>query len=312
MTILTYWAYQPQTKTVSAQTAALPAVGEGEVLVKNHAIGINPVDWKLINTNLVAWSENHIPGVDGAGEIVAVAEDKDRHLIGKRVAYHAFLQQNGSFASHSVVNKDRVMILPDSLSYQVAASLPCPMLTAYQAIEKIPVKVNADVLIAGFGAVTKILIQLLVAAGFNVDVISSHLSETQAHRFGIRQLYRNNSQIEQHYFAAFDTIGELSAIRLVKQLKANGHIICILQRIEKPVDPAFTRTISYHEIALGALHQFGDKADWQALMSQGEMLMNQIAHGELIVEKPDEFNFLALPQALLHSETTRQKTVVTV
>ncbi|WOT03605.1 hypothetical protein [Shewanella youngdeokensis] len=54
------------------------------------------------------------------------------------MAYHASLNRHGSFAECTVLNAERVMMLPDSLSFELAAALPCPMLTAWQASEKIP------------------------------------------------------------------------------------------------------------------------------------------------------------------------------
>ena len=43
----------------------------GRIVVRNYAIGINPVDWKFIDDNPRDWEKGHIPGVDGAGVVVA-------------------------------------------------------------------------------------------------------------------------------------------------------------------------------------------------------------------------------------------------
>ncbi|MCM3060728.1 alcohol dehydrogenase catalytic domain-containing protein, partial [Bacillus subtilis] len=75
-----------------------PGLKPGQVLVRNHAIGLNPVDWKVLGGALVNWRPGHVPGVDGAGTVVAVADDAMRHLLGRRVAYHQALGEHGSFA----------------------------------------------------------------------------------------------------------------------------------------------------------------------------------------------------------------------
>ncbi|WP_234896460.1 alcohol dehydrogenase catalytic domain-containing protein [Sinorhizobium meliloti] len=51
-----------------------PRPARGEVLVRNRAVGLNPVDWKFISWGHAAWKWPHIPGVDGAGEIVELGE----------------------------------------------------------------------------------------------------------------------------------------------------------------------------------------------------------------------------------------------
>ncbi|MGR5132046.1 zinc-binding dehydrogenase [Vibrio alfacsensis] len=283
---------------------------DNEILVRNKAIGINPVDWKLIKTNPLNWPNGHIPGVDGAGIIVQVGDKVDTSLIGRRVAYHGSLNRNGSFAESTILNAERVMMLPESLSFELAAALPCPMLTAWQAFEKIPLTQQREVLIVGFGAVNNLLSQLLVNAGYVVDVVSASLNEARAEKLGIRQVYREQSQIGNKYFAIFDAISGENAAHLVPLLRANGHIVCIQDRIPNPIDPPFTRTISYHEIALGALHDFGDKEDWYALMHNGEALLERVANGSVEVSIPVTFAFEKMLDALEHSEFTKLKTVI--
>ncbi|EOD5129973.1 alcohol dehydrogenase catalytic domain-containing protein [Vibrio parahaemolyticus] len=258
------WQYQTETHSLVLGKAEIPALDDSEILVQNKAIGINPVDWKFIKANPLNWPNGHVPGVDGAGVVVQVGSKVDTSLIGRRVAYHGSLNRHGSFAEYTVLNVERVMTLPEGLSFELAAALPCPMLTAWQAFEKILLTRQREVLVVGFGAVNNLLSQFLVNAGYVVDVVSTSLGEERAKRLGIRQVYREQSQIDMKYLAIFDAVSGENAAHLVPLLRANGHIVCIQDRIAKPIDPPFTRTISYHEIALGALHNFGDKDDWHA------------------------------------------------
>ncbi|EPY2698726.1 alcohol dehydrogenase catalytic domain-containing protein, partial [Vibrio cholerae] len=254
----------------------------------------------------------HVPGVDGAGVVVQVGSKVDPSLIGRRVAYHGSLNRHGSFAEYTVLNVERVMTLPESLSFELASALPCPMLTAWQAFEKIPLTRQREVLVVGFGAVNNLLSQILARAGYIVDVVSASLSEERAKSLGIRQVYREQSQIDMKYFAIFDAVSGENAAHLVPLLRANGHIVCIQDRIAKPIDPPFTRTISYHEIALGALHNFGDKDDWHTLMQNGETLLERISKGSFDVSLPVSFKFDQMSEALKHSEFTKLKTVITL
>lgn len=306
------WAYQPKTNSVELKNSEKPTLASNEILIKNKAIGINPVDWKFIHANPLNWQQDHVPGVDGAGEIVEVGEGVDINLIGKRVAYHAALAQNGSFAELTVTKAERVMLIPEALSFEQAACLPCPMLTAWQAFEKIPFAQNRNVLVVGFGAVNSLLAQMLISAGFNVDVISKSLNKEEANKLAIHHIYRSQNEIEKKYFAIFDAVSGENAAKLVPLLKANGHIVCIQDRIPAPVDAPFTRTISYHELALGALHHFGDSQDWQELMQNGENLMSKMISGKMTIPDPVVFSFEQMSEALQHSKETKLKTVVSV
>ncbi|WP_404980720.1 MULTISPECIES: alcohol dehydrogenase catalytic domain-containing protein [Caballeronia] len=68
----------------------------GFVLVRNAAIGLDPVDWKVLGGDLVNWQAGKGPGVHGAGVVVAVADDDARGWLGQRVAYHTSLTRRGA------------------------------------------------------------------------------------------------------------------------------------------------------------------------------------------------------------------------
>ena len=114
----------------------LPALGAHEVLVENQAIAFNPVDWKLMERGHPAWQPGQIPGADGMGTIATVGSGVMHLRVGARVAYHTDLRKNGSFARHTVVASRALLTVPEALSDAAAASLPCPGLTAWQALAK--------------------------------------------------------------------------------------------------------------------------------------------------------------------------------
>ncbi len=306
------WSYNTSSHLVEQSSVSHCEINANEILLENEIAGINPVDWKFIHSNPLNWEDGHTPGVDGVGRVVKVGKDVSDTLLGKRVAFHQSLKKQGSFARFSVLNAGRVMKVPESMSSALAGALPCPMLTAWQAFSKIPVKAGRSVLIVGVGAVSKIVIQLLSKAGFNVDVLSRSLSAQASQVLGIRRVLRSPEEVSDVYHAIFDAVGQDSACHFVQHLKANGHIVSIQDRINKPLDPPFTRSISYHEIALGALHDYGDSEDWAELMKDGEQLMALITANQLIIDEPVVFSFDKLPQALQHSEKTKRKTVVKI
>ncbi|BCO18253.1 alcohol dehydrogenase [Alteromonas sp. KC3] len=305
------WQFDKAGMPLVKSTKTLPSPGAGRIIVRNYAIGVNPVDWKFIDDNPRNWQQGHVPGVDGAGIVVAVGEGVDEGLLGKRVAYHHSLGEDGSFADHTSLYANRVVEIPESVDFALAAAMPCPMLTAWQAFSKVPLREGADVLVTGMGAVNKLLVQLLSTAGFNVHVISASFAKAQAEAMGVKSVFRNAPK-DQTFYALFDANGPEYAKTLVPLLEANGHVVSILGRIEDPVDAPFTRTISYHEIALGALHDYGDALQWQRLMRDGEALLNSVAEQSIIVEIPTIFEFEKLNEALQFSKQEKRKAVVTV
>jgi len=268
----------------------------GQVLVRNRAIGLNPVDWKVLDTQL-----DKVPGVDGAGDVVALGPDVDRRWLGARVAYHQSLKQPGSFAEYTPLAAQVLMRLPDALSYTAAAAFPCPALTAFQALEKIPPRPGAPLLIAGAGgSVGHYLVQLAHARGFEVITASHERHWPRLQKLGASQCLGDAlMQWRQPYYAIIDAVGADQAARLSLALQANGHLVCIQGRVEQWPNAPFGRAISLHEVALGALHQHGDAAQWQALTQHGERMLQGISQGTLLGESILTFPFAALPQQLL-------------
>lgn len=52
----------------------VPTPAEHEVLIKVHAAGLNPVDYKIVEGGVSAWRYPYILGLDVAGEIVGVGQ----------------------------------------------------------------------------------------------------------------------------------------------------------------------------------------------------------------------------------------------
>ena len=123
----------------------------------------------------------HWLGVDGAGLVAAVGEGVDLPL-GTRVAYHQSLSRDGSFAEYCLLDANLVMHIPANLDDAAAAAVPCPALTAWQALAKVADGASHDVLVVGAGgAVGFYLVQLAVqlALGRGPDVGHRLLEKTQ-------------------------------------------------------------------------------------------------------------------------------------
>ncbi|RQW19585.1 alcohol dehydrogenase [Rhodobacteraceae bacterium CH30] len=300
------WTQPGQPTDLILRHLERPQPQAGEVLIENHAVGLNPVDWKFIDWGHPRWQDGHIPGVDGAGVVIATGAGVTLP-VGSRVAYHQSLFRDGSFASHSVLAADMVMRVPDGLDFATAASLPCPALTASQAIAKLPPAAGAPVLVtrAG-GAVGAFVVQLLAQAGFEVWAAASGRHHHRLAGLGARHCVDERSpnwraQLQQTgtpFYAVIDSASGAEAARLAPLIAYNGHLVCIQDRQEVPPLPAFTSALSLHEVALNSVHEHAHAPARAALMATGEALLKDIALQRLQGMPLQAFAFDALPEAL--------------
>lgn len=288
----------------------LPVPGPGEMLVRSHAIGLNPVDWKVLG-GLPTWAPGHVPGVDGAGVVVALGDGVDRAWLGRRVAYHQSLAAHGSFAEYVPIRANVLLTMPDTLGWVAAAAFPCPALTAHLALEKLPFHPGATLLASGAGgAVGLYLVQMAAARGWHVTAMCNprhwdRLSAQGAAACHPGPLAEGALWDGARFTAVVDSVGPDHAARLAPALKANGHLLCIQGRVPDWPTPAFGLAPSLHEVALGALHQHGDADDWARLVAAGNTMLASLAtgtlQGEPVIEAPFEDLALRL-EALRHRD----------
>lgn len=285
--------------SLKLESTAIPPLSADDVLVQNMAIGLNPVDWKVLGMKV-----GTVPGVDGAGVIVATGTNVPASLIGQRVAYHQDLHRAGSFAQYTAVKRRALLQIPEAMDYVTAASIPCPALTAWQALDKIPTKIGRQLLISGAGgSVGHYLTQLAVSRGFVVSVLAhprhkDNLIALGAHRFFDKQQIAELLKQTPEFYAVIDAVSPENAFALAPLVQANGHLVAIQGRTEQWPTQPFSRAISLHEVALGALHQHGNDADWQELTEAGNALMQNIASGQLRSEHTHLADFAELAHQL--------------
>lgn len=286
---------------LALHTRPLPVAAPGDVLVRLSAIGLNPVDWKLLNIK-----HQHIPGVDGAGTVVACGDGVAQQWLGRRVAWHQSLLRDGSFAEYTTLPAHALMTIPDGLDDAHAAAFPCPGLTAWQSLDKVPARPGETVLISGAGgSVGHYLLQMALSRGFIVHTLSNPRHFERLAALGAARTLaepadpRADWSLGEHYYAIWDAVHESRAPWLCERLRANGHLVCIQGRPEQWPCPAFGKAVSLHEVALGALHRFGDTHDWQSLTRDGEALLTRLAAGQLATEPLVSGEFETLNRDLL-------------
>ena len=294
------WQQGQQPGDLVSRTLTPRALQPNEVWVANHSIGLNPVDWKVLGSS--SWNVGKVPGCDGAGTVIAVGANVDPDWLGQRVAYHQDLRCDGSFAELTAVAARALMALPGYLDFDTAASFPCPGLTAWQAISKAALQRENAILVSGAGgAVGHYLVQFAHAMGLWVDVLCHPRHWQRLQALGANRGFEHVDAAltaGRVYHAVIDAVSEQQARQLVPALRANGHLVCIQGRLsEWPNDP-FGLSLSLHEVALGALHRYGDDDAWHTLTHKGEALLHDIQQGRLEPETLHRYDFESLPTAL--------------
>lgn len=170
-----------------------PQARPGRIVMKLHAWSLNYRDLMTVKGG---YNPNQrlplIPLSDGAGEVVEVGEGVTRVKVGDRVT-SIFMQDwieggsseakahsalggalDGMLAEYVALNAEGVVPIPEHLSYEEAATLPCAAVTAWHAlVTEGQVKSGDTVLTQGTGGVSLFAIQFARLLGARVIATSS-------------------------------------------------------------------------------------------------------------------------------------------
>jgi NADPH:quinone reductase-like Zn-dependent oxidoreductase len=305
---------------------ATPMPGPGEVQVKVAAISFNYRDLLVVkglyNPKLKL---PRIPVSDGAGEVSAVGEGVTRWKVGDRVA--AIFMQNwidgpptadksrgalggdidGMLTTEVVLAESGLVRIPEHLSYEEAATLPCAGVTAWNALFKATETQPGDtVLIQGTGGVSIFALQFAKLAGARVLGISSNDEKLErAKSLGLDAgfNYKSNPDwekwvLEQTGGVGADLVVEVGGSgtlpRAIRAVRPEGVVaqIGVLTGTAEAVDvrPILARQIRVHGVYVGC------KADFVAMNKA-------IAQARLKPVVDQVFPFQDAPAALRHMES---------
>jgi NADPH:quinone reductase-like Zn-dependent oxidoreductase len=213
-----------------------PAAGDGEVLIRVRAAGLNPVDYKTRDGAARLFWRYHLPVVAGnelSGVVAAVGAGVTRFAIGDRVYARVDHHKMGAFATYCVVAESIVAKMPESLDFEEAAALPLTGLTALQALrDHLAVSAGDRVFVTGgAGGVGTQAIQLAVWMGATVATTASSRGEKLVRSLGAQTVidYQKHSfkDVLRDYDAAFDLIGGQDLRDCFEILKAGGKVVSV-------------------------------------------------------------------------------------
>src|SRR6201993_1818082 len=119
------------------EDAPRPRPQAGEVLVRVHAAGVNPIDWKVREGHMKDFWPHKFPlilGWDLSGVVEELGRGVSRFKIGDEVYSVPDSTRNGAYADYIVVRESELALKPNSLHHIRAAALPLAALTAWQSL----------------------------------------------------------------------------------------------------------------------------------------------------------------------------------
>ena len=215
-----------------------PFPGPGEVLVRVHAAGINPVDWKIREGELKAQLHHRFPlilGWDVSGVVEALGTGANRLKVGDAVFSRPDIARNGAYAEFIVMRESEVALKPKSLDYIHAAALPLAGLTGWQSLfVAAGLTAGQRVLIhAAAGGVGHLAVQLAKWKGAHVIGTASTRNHDFVHQLGVEQVIDYNTErfeeVVQPVDVVFDTVGGAIQERSWQVLKPGGILVSIIQ-----------------------------------------------------------------------------------
>jgi NADPH2:quinone reductase len=165
--IRVYECGEPEVMNIEETSDPQPEAGQ--VVVRIHAIGVNPVD-TYIRAGGQGYSPKlpYTPGLDAAGVVESVGDGVTLVSVGDRVYCAGTL--NGAYTEKALCAQSQVHPLPEQVSFAQGAAVPVPYATAYRALfQRAKAEPGEVVLIHGAsGGVGLAAVQLARAAGLRV------------------------------------------------------------------------------------------------------------------------------------------------
>jgi NADPH:quinone reductase-like Zn-dependent oxidoreductase len=211
-----------------------PPVAPDGVLLRIHAAGLNPVDWKIREGRMAKAFPHHFPvilGWDAAGVIEKVGPAVTWFKPGDRAYGYCRRHdlQFGTYAEYVSVPEGHLAHMPDELTFEEAAALPLAALTAHQSLERVGLRFGETLFVGGgAGGVGHVAVQLAVERGARVVATASPENHEFLRELGAEPLAHGDDRIaELEADAAFDLFGGDAREVAFSALRRGGRLISI-------------------------------------------------------------------------------------
>lgn len=197
-------------ENIEIKDISVPKIQQNEVLIKIKAIGVNPVDWKGLESG--EFGDSYILGTDISGVIEKIGNEVTGFKIGDAIIGSLDWNKQGAYAEFVASEEKFLATKPKNLTFQEAAAIPMASLTAWQGIfDKLGLTKNEKIVIqATAGGVGLFALQFAKWAGAYVIAIASEKNSAFLKSLGADIVIDYNkidfSEVLENIDAVFDSV----------------------------------------------------------------------------------------------------------
>jgi len=219
--------------------------GSGQVRLRQAAAGLNYID-VYHRTGYYPQPLPFIPGLEGAGTVEAVAKDVRGLKVGDRVAYAG---PTGGYSEARLIEADRLVRLPQAISFDQAAAMMLQGMTARVLIRQVYTVKAGDLILVHAAAGGTGLILCQWAATLGATVIGTVSTEAKAELVHAHGCSHTILYTQQDFVAevsrisdgeklpvVFDSVGKDAFLRSLDCLTPRGLMVTFGQA-SGPIDP---------------------------------------------------------------------------
>jgi NADPH:quinone reductase-like Zn-dependent oxidoreductase len=314
MRALRYSAFGPVAQVLRSEELPEPQPGADEVVVRARFVGINPLDWKLVEGQFKLLAKSRPPcgvGAEFAGEVLRVGAQVSAVRPGDRVVawLNPFAEPPRALAEQVCVAVKQCVRIPEGVTFDVAAVTPVAGLSALQLCNQVCARAGQRVLVHGAaGGVGSLVVPMLRERGATVVATGSAGSQAFLQDLGA------DAQVDYAapatswpgpFDAIIDCASKLDRAVVQMLLPAGGDIAVTLPSFPSVIfDPLLNplRRIRWHTLRL------------EPNAAELAQVLAQVAAGKLTVRLTRTYPFDAAVEALAESRGghTRGKIAVAI
>jgi len=261
------------------EDAPRPEPQAGEVLVRVHAAGVNPIDWKVREGHMKDFWPHKFPlilGWDVSGTVEEVGPGPaaaGRFKIGDEVYSIPDPTRNGAYADYIVVRESELALKPNSLHHIRAAALPLAAVTAWQALFDAGQLVSGQRMLihGGSGGVGHVAVQLAKWKGAYVFATASTKNQELLRELGVDEPIDYTKQkfedVARDVDLVLDLIGGETQERSWSVLKKGGVLLSLVQ----PPSVEKAKALGVHAAFVAGHPSGAQLAEIAKLIDSGEL-----------------------------------------
>ncbi len=284
-----------------------PICGPEEVVIRIHAAGINPVDWKVRYGHLKIITGRRFPKILGnecAGEVAEAGSRVKKFKVGDEVTGRLSVRRLGAFAEYASAPESSVFRILQGISFEQAACIPIAGLTALQALrDKGQISYGKKVLINGAsGGVGHFAVQIAkifgaevtgVCSGGNLEFVKGLGADTV-----IDYTKDDFTKGQDTYDIIFDAVAKASFSECKKILKPHGIYVSTLPSVSVILSQYITGFFTSKKAMTMSVRAAEADLQW---------MMNQVGAGRIKVAVDRIYPLEQAREALAYSESGKAK-----